>query len=228
MDERRYRDAEVRRILELATRSDTARPRGDTVAADGMTLADIESIALEVGVEPAAVQRAAASLDELADTPTRRSFGMPIEVDRTVPLPRVLTDDEWDGLVAELRRTFRARGKVAVNGSLREWWNGNLHACVEPAADGYRLRLGTRKSNAVVVNRIGAGSLVAGTFVLGASLLSGAPLDIAGPMVLGAAGTGAIFANLLRLPAWARERERQMKHIEAYVARLISPPTPAD
>lgn len=229
MNERRYRDAEVRRILELATRSDTGRPRTDAAAAaDGLTLAEIQSIALEVGVEPGAVERAASSLETRGDSAPRTSFGVPVEVARTVPLPRTPTDDEWERIVAELRRTFRARGKVTVQGNLREWSNGNLHACVEPAAEGYRLRLGTIKGDAAVFNRIGAGSLAAGVLVFGASAISGAPPEIAGPLVLGAAGSGVLVGNLLRLLPWARERARQMKHIAAYAAGLVGSGSPAE
>ncbi|CAN5827239.1 hypothetical protein BH23GEM5_BH23GEM5_23600 [soil metagenome] len=153
MTERRYDDSEIRKILELATRPEAVGPHPET-GADGLTLLDIQSIALEVGIAPEAVSRAATTLDVSA-TPARKSWGMPIEVARTVPLRRALTDHEWDQLVAELRATFRARGRVMVQGGLREWANGNLHACVEPTDDGYRLRLGTIKGNAAGRGRNG-------------------------------------------------------------------------
>ena len=79
---------------------------------------------------------------------------MPIAVGRTLPLPRPLTDREWGMLVTDLRETFGATGRVGEDGNARYWRNGNLHAFVEPAEGGYRLRLGTVKGNAIALNRI--------------------------------------------------------------------------
>ena len=223
MTERRYGDGEVRKILELATRPEAARPRPES-AVDGLTLSDIQGIAWKVGIAPEAVSRAATTLDAAA-TPTRKSWGMPVEVCRTVPLRRALTDHEWDQLVAELRATFGARGKVIVQGGLKEWANGNLHACVEPTGNGYRLRLGTIKGNAAGMNALGATGVAAGALVIGAGVLSGGSLEaVFGPILLATSGVGAVLANLVRLPRWAQQRERQMEHIEARIRTIMADP----
>jgi DNA-3-methyladenine glycosylase II len=41
----------------------------------------------------------------------------------------VLSDDQWDRLVVDLRETFNAAGIVGREGSLRQWRNGNLWGC---------------------------------------------------------------------------------------------------
>lgn len=220
MSDRRYGDGEVRKILELATRPEAARPARPGPEG-GLTLPEIQSIALEVGVQPDAVARAAAALDAAGAKP-RTSLGMPIEVGRTTSLPRGLTDAEWDRLVAELRATFRARGQVAVQGSLREWSNGNLHASIEPTDTGYRLRLGTFKSSAAGLNVLGATGVGAGAVVFAASALAGGAPDLAGPLVLALSGAAAFLANLVHLPRWAGERRRQMAAIEAKVLRMVT------
>ncbi|HSJ15055.1 MAG TPA: hypothetical protein VK939_11605 [Longimicrobiales bacterium] len=220
MSERRYREEELRRILELATRPEAAGPRPGTLP-DGLTLAEIQSIALEVGVTPDAVARAAAAMDMPAAGAPRTSLGMPVEVGRIIPLPRPLTDREWDRLVAELRTTFRARGRVIAQGGLREWSNGNLHASVEPTGNGYRLRMGTFKGDGPGINAVGAVVLAGGAAIMGATALAGAP-EVAGSVVLALCGAGAILSNLVRLPRWARQRDRQMKHIEAQVRSIIA------
>ncbi|HEX6309773.1 MAG TPA: hypothetical protein VFZ69_16485 [Longimicrobiales bacterium] len=107
MKDRRYREGEVRRIFELATRQPAPSPPA-AGSADGLTLADVQSIGLEVGLAPEVIAQAAAALDASPATP-RRSWGMPVELGRVVPLPRAMTDHEWDQLVAELRTTFRGR-----------------------------------------------------------------------------------------------------------------------
>lgn len=221
-EDRRYRDDEVRQIFGLAARGKIAEPPART-AADGLTLADIQEIGKEVGLEPTAVASAAASLDVRSDIlEPRKSLGMPIEVGRTIPLPRQLTDTEWDQLVVELRSTFGARGKVTSQGGLKEWSNGNLHACIEPAGSGYRLRLGTVKGNANVANALGAAGLTAGAIAVGALLLRGGPMEaVFGPAMMGVAGIGAFLFNMVRLPRWANQRDKQMEYIAGRIPSIV-------
>jgi hypothetical protein len=223
MSERRYTEAEVRRIIELATSQALTRPRSQP--AEGLTLTDVQSIGSEVGVDPVSIERAAATLDAGLGRPPRRSLGMPIEVGRVVPLPRAPTDAEWDQLVAELRSTFSARGQVTVQGGLREWRNGNLHASVEPGPAGYRLRLATVKGDAQGVNALGATGLVAGAAVFISMLASG---EIAGAMVVpaifGTAGISAFMANIFRLPRWIDQRTRQMEHVMDRAHAIVADP----
>ncbi len=219
-EQRRYTDEEVRTILERATRADHSDVRR-SASATGLTLPEIQSIASEVGIAPDVVARAAASIQNTRVTPPVSSWGMPIEVSRTVPLRRNLTDAEWDRLVAELRATFRARGRVSVLGGVREWSNGNLHAAIEPTDTGYQLRMGTVKGNAPALNAVGAGAVGAAAILAGATAISGAAPDLAGPLMLGLSGVGAFVVNLVRLPRWAGERSRQMAHMEEKVLGLV-------
>ncbi len=226
---RTYREDEVREIFALATDPRRAAPPS-VRDASGLTLAELQEIGREVGLEPAEVARAAAALDvRTPESPLRRSLGMPIEVGRVVPLPRAPTRTEWEQIVAELRTTFRARGKVSSEGGLREWANGNLHACIEPTGTGYRLRLGTLKTGARELNALGAAGVAAGTIAFGALAVSGGlPEAIFLPWMISATGVAAFLANLVRLPRWARERDRQMEHIAARVGSIVAGEPPAD
>jgi hypothetical protein len=223
--ERRYRQEEVRRIFELATTSATQSPLRP---ADGLTLDEIQEIAGEIGVEPAAVARAAAAVDSEAATRVRRLAGQPIGVARVIPLPRAPTDREWEQLVGELRTAFRARGRVVSQGGLREWSNGNLHACVEATDAGYQLRLGTVKGDATGLNAIGVTALLAGIATFGSLLMSGEPGQaMFVSSLFGAAGAGTLIANAVRLPRWARQRQDQMAHIAQRAAQIVSDTEPA-
>jgi hypothetical protein len=195
MSERRYRDEEVRRIFKLATTDKVANA-------------------------PDVVARAAAALDAGAPTSARKSLGMPVEVGTIVPLPRALTDREWEILVGEVRRVFRARGQVHSVGNSREWRNGNLHVVVEPAQTGYRLRLGTLKGDAAGINALGATGVIASLVTWGVHFVSNDPNVLVAP-VLFAAGVTAFAANRLRLPAWASMRETQFQEIVAKVRSMI-------
>lgn len=218
MSERRYTKDEVRKIFELAT-TPTEQP-ASTPEASGLTLAEVQGIGREVGLESALVARAAAALDA---KPLRRSLGLPIEVGRVVHLERNLTDHEWDQLVAELRSTFRAKGKISAHGGIREWRNGNLHAALEPTQSGYRLRLGTLKGDASGINALGATGLAAGVLTSAALWLSG---EMGDALLTGAfftaSGIAAFVTNALRLPRWANKREQQMEHIAARLAQMLN------
>ena len=226
MTERRYKESEVRKILELATRQPTGQ--ASPAASGDLTLAEIQSIGVEVGVEPDAVARAAASLESRNVRSRRRSLGMPIEVAHTVHLPRALSDDEWEQLVAELRSTFRARGNVRAHGNTREWWNGNLHICHEPTVGGFRLRMDTVKGDASGWNALGLTGLATAGIMVGSFLLSGEPqAAIFVPAVVGASGVGALVGNALRLPRWREQRRLQMQHIASRVAAMVRSTTGA-
>jgi hypothetical protein len=223
MTKRRYGDDEVREILSLAT---AGVPRDQSLPAesDGLTLDELQRIGQEAGIEPRRIAQAAERLDARGrPAPVRRSLGLPIGVSRVVELPRAPTDREWEQLIAEFRTTFGAHGRATTSGGLREWSQGNLHISIEPTERGEQLRLSTVKDDAVVLNGLG---LLLG----GLSLIFGAVVAAAGKpekalAVLGMFGGMALFAfgtNLIRLPRWARERERQMEAIAERAVKLLS------
>ena len=212
-DERRYQDDEVAQIFEVA--SAPATSRADAPSSQGMTLAELQAIGREVGIAPERIAEAASALVRSPPPlPRRTELGMPVSAGHIVELPRALTDREWALVVADLRETFGARGKESSQGDTRQWSNGNLHALVEPTRTGYRLRLGTVKGDALALNRMGGFGIAMGLFVgLGLSL-GGEPLAaLPGALALGGTGLGALVANALRLPRWARRREQQMKDV---------------
>ena len=220
--ERTYDDDEVREIFSAAASRELADPQAAS-ASQGLTLRELQAIGLAAGLDSVAVARAAADLEARAlRAPERTSLGMPIEVTRVVPLPRAPTAAEWEQLVGELRSTFGARGRAASDGGLREWANGNLHACVEPSGDGYRLRLGTVKGGARTLNAVGGINLLAGAGTLALALVTGnAPQEVIVPAAMAASGIAAFGANVLRLPRWADTRRRQMDFIAARIGAIM-------
>lgn len=225
MSERRYGDAEVREILSLATTSDTT-DQSLPAESGGLTLDDLQRIAQEVGIEPARIAHAAMTLDSRGrQAPVRRSLGMPIGVSRVVDLPRAPTDREWEQLIAEFRTTFATQGRSTTSGGLRDWSHGNLHISVEPTARGEQLRLSTLKDGAVALNGIGFFSIGMSVFMSAMAAVGGKPekaLPVFG--LLSGLSLLAFGANVLRLPRWARERERQMEMLAAHAVKLLSTP----
>jgi hypothetical protein len=225
MTQRRYGDDEVREIFSLAT---TGGPhdRALPVESGGLTLDELQRIGQEAGIEPVRVAQAAASLDARGRTPpVRRSFGLPIQVSRVVDLPRAPTDREWEQLIGTFRTTFGVPGHATISGGLRQWSHGNLHIGVEPTAQGEQLRLTTLKGDAEGLNALGL-VMAAMSVLLGAVIAAagqpGKSLVIVG--MFGLMALAAFGANLVRLPRWARERERQMEAIAEHAVKLLSAP----
>ncbi len=227
-DERRYKDDEVGDIFARATDVDGAGVPARS-AGEGLTLAELQEVGVEVGLSPDRVAAAASALDaRIRSVPRRTSLGAPVSVGRVVELPRAATDREWQILIADLRETFRAQGHVTTHGDTRVWANGHLHAFLEPTESGHRLRLGTQKGGSKEWNVAGATGLAIGLLLLVTSGLDaatfGATFEILIPGMMALGGGGMITGNFLRLRRWADKRERQMEHIADRARALLSAP----
>ena len=220
MAERRYNDKEIAAIFRAAAEEGPQSPQREVARDEGLTLAELQSIGTEVGISSEAVAQAARAVDVRLGAASRTFLGLRIGVARTVNLNRRLSDEEWERLVVQLREVFNARGRTRSDGSLRQWTNGNLQVLVEPTETGHRLRFWTTHGAARA--SIGAGLAVLGVTAIVA--LSGAIWGTLGDAASGialmaAAGVGMIASGALRLPRWARLRERQ---VEALAARITS------
>lgn len=223
MSDRRYSDDEVTEILRRATVPRPESPRA-LAAQDGMTLAQLEAIAREAGIEPERVVAAAREIDIPRDTP-KRAVGVPVSVSRSVELPRKISEAEWEFLVTRLRETFEASGKLEAHGSLRQWANGNLRVMLEPGINGHRVRFVSLHSG--IRARLIGGALAAGfgiVVTLAAATVSSdavaaafgtsGMVGILGALVLGSAQTSA--------RRWRDQRRTQFDALAAELERLTA------
>jgi len=223
MSDRRYSDDEVRRIIALAAEAEAA------AAAEPerpWSLGDIEKIGVEAGLAPMAVQAAALALERPEGNADARLFGLPVVVSRTVPLGRHLSDEDWDRLVAQLRETFAARGRVRVSGAQREWRVGNLRVTHEPAGSGAVLELRTRKGDARSWLQMGVILLLVALFAAVMATFGASPEREAGRLTVawfaGLGGVLMLLAGMLRLPPWARRRAQQFEALATYARRIAA------
>ena len=229
MTERRFSDAEAAQIFERATSGHALEA---TRAAEGMTLAELQSIGREVGIPAEQITRAALSLSLGEAKGTQRFLGMTTGVGHTVHLARKLTDEEWERFVAQVRETFNARGRMTSEGSLRQWSNGNLQVLLEPTETGHRVRFKTVKGAApgTVVGGLMAGA--AGLIGEVTAVLTGVAHDVGLVVsfgVLTAIGLGTVATTALRLPRWAGTRKAQMEELGAQVSAMaLKPPSASD
>jgi hypothetical protein len=228
MPDRRYSDKETAAIFRAATEGPHSPPQ-EAPHEDGLTLADLQAIGGEVGISPDAVARAAHDLERNRGVAARTFLGLPIGVSRTVNLNRRLSEEEWERLVVRLREVFNARGRMRSEGSLKQWTNGNLQVLLEPTESGHRLRF--RTTHGAARASMGAGLAVIGVSAVTAisSAVSGS-LGAASPGVtlLFLAGVGMIVSGALRLPRWARTRDRQMAALADQIAPPPELPPPPD
>lgn len=221
MPERRYSDDEVAEIFRRAT---VPRPgtRAPLASAEGMTLAQLEAIAVEAGIEASQIAVAARELDAPPAAP-RRAVGVPVSVSRSVELPRELSDREWEHLVTRLRETFDAAGKLEVHGTLKQWSNGNLRVMLEPGIRGHRVRFTTL--HAGVQARLVGGALVA-AFGLTTTVVAAFYSGDAGWAAFGSAGILGLLGALVATAAggaaarWRRERRSQFDALATELERL--------
>lgn len=236
--ERRFSEDEVAFILERAAAAETsaASDEVDNAAGEliretgdrstGMTLQQLTDVAREAGLSPEAVVRAAGAVERGDLVPTTRvtAYGLPIGVGRIVEFSRRVTDLEWERMVVALRETFQARGTMRQEGSLRSWNNGNLTAMLEPTATGHRLRLITRKGDAMGMISFGITmfSIAAVlTAVVAITTGRGAPIPWWSPGVFVGIGLAFVGPIAFRLPAWARTRAAQMEAFADNATRIL-------
>jgi hypothetical protein len=120
-DARRYTDREVRLILKAAVEiqqqsADAAQPSG------GLSLAELEQVAAEAGIDPAVIRRAAASLDAGApeDAPSRfLGASTEIVVERVVDAP--VDERDFEELLGVVRAHTRHLGEARTVGRLFGW-----------------------------------------------------------------------------------------------------------
>ncbi|MDZ4700522.1 MAG: hypothetical protein SH809_12515 [Rhodothermales bacterium] len=220
--DRRYTEEEIAAIFQEATRAQES-VKQKTAHQEGLTLEELQAIGAESGITPEFIARAAASLDHAGGSVIRETFlGVPVSVGHTIELPGPMSDLEWERLVVDLRETFEAQGKIRRDGALREWSNGNLRIAVEPMDAGWRLRMGTKKSDVKVGLVMGGMGLIPSmVFFLGwltgsmpaikdVGLLSAVSLLLVMSLI-------PIIMGFTTNPRWAKTRRRQMEEVAGRV-----------
>ena len=237
MSDRRYREREIREVFERAAR-DQEQAKAHA-AQEGLTLDEMQEIAASAGIAPEFVARAAQSVALGEPEQGRMSLGpVPRGVFRTEFLPGPPTDDLWNELVADLRRTFSAQGTVTETTRLREWRNGNLSVTLEPSGTGSRLHLRTRRDQ-----RLGAVGILTALalfplLVLALGTLTGnlSPDQVLALVAVGLSSTLGAAGVLASQRVWATTRERQMEAVaqrtlglsqESALPSMASPASPA-
>ncbi len=110
MSKRRYNEQEIGAILQRA--GEIQGGVGAETDQAGLTMEELQRVALEVGIQPQALAEAALEVES-------RESGISRVLDHTVD--GVITDEQWEDIVIRLRQYAGKAGTSTVQGSSREW-----------------------------------------------------------------------------------------------------------
>jgi hypothetical protein len=120
---RLYDEKEVARILERATELQSEGPAGAPGSRSGMSLEELESIAKEVGIDPAHLKRAARELDTRTpgDEVATDLLGGPLSLVLERTVAGEMDDSAFEQLVVEIQRHTDSHGLPGLMGKTLSW-----------------------------------------------------------------------------------------------------------
>ncbi len=219
MSERRYTDQEVTRLLQRA--ADLDRDGPPTAVARGLSLTDLQSIASEVGIDPAMVTRAATELSTRGPSRVGSALlGESPVVRRTAAVPAALDRSALGRLVEVIDEETPAQGTVGeALGSVR--WTSSTRflsrqVVLQPGDAETVVRVEERFTDRVrtIIHALPVTYGVGAGLAVGAEALGGAIPGVALALTGGLVGLGVGRA------IWNAVRRGSRRRVEALTARL--------
>jgi hypothetical protein len=218
---RRYTDEEVALILRKAAQFDAGSAAPE--AGDGLSLAEIERIAREVGIAPDMVARAAALLGTDAPSMAAKIFGGPAnfraEHEASGEIPR----ERYGDVVEVIRRVLDRPGRTSeVLGSL-EWKSvgetTQVTVVVRPTAGRTRVQVLADRGGSAVLAYLAPGfGAILGGLITGATFEPGLA---GGLLIMGTAvGAGFLAARTIWAAATRRFRRKFASLTDAVTAEV--------
>ena len=121
---RRYSDREVRRLLKYAAERQQSDEAGGSGGREGggMTLAALQEVAAEAGIEPRYVQLAAARIDSPEPTvPEHPLAGTALLILAERIVPGELQEEDYEQIVAEIQMATELAGDTTMIGRTLRW-----------------------------------------------------------------------------------------------------------
>ncbi len=234
-EKRRYSEKEIGKILKRASELQRAEPARPDPA--GLSLAELEEIAQEAGIDVANVRRAAAELGTRAGEGwDEKLLGAPLRFRVERLIPGELSADDLGGLVPVIQQAAGGVGQASVVGKTLTWSSKtssqarSLQVLVMPRDGETLVRLEERSDSL-------AGQLHGG-IVGGAGLGIGIPAGIGAgaataSVALGLGAGAAIVGGTYWVTRWifgrsTRDRERKLKLLLDQLSDLIGAATSQD
>jgi hypothetical protein len=223
--DRQYTDREVRLILKTAVELQQ-RADQNIAPGGGMSLAELQQVAAEAGIDPELVRRAAARVDGAASPAERNAFlGSPTQIVLEQVVNKATDPAEFDKFLEVVRATTHEVGEVSTVGRQFGWkgrLDGAATAVAVSASEGRTTFRVTIALDEVALGHFmlkGMGVGVGGGFVGGTalSMLLG-PLGFA--LGVGTLAAGYWWARNGFAHATQRYRVRARELIDALVKRV--------
>lgn len=242
MAERTYHEHEIAALLERAAERQAVAAR--RTQRPGLTLAELEQVAAEAGIDPAHLRAAAAELDDPGRPLVGRRSGTSAThnyVERWVP--GELTPEAWEDVVAELRHRYDSAlgssfgmsgyglSTTEQIGRTVEWrhvsmWGVETRVMVSPRDGQQRIRLSQRvgitgtPAEAAIYGFIPSvlGGLIAG------SLAGSLPVAFIAGLLLFLVVFGLVFYHDRK---WRGKKHRELEDLADMVAEALAQPEPA-
>ena len=222
--ERRYTDEEVGAILRQASEPGA---RNLPAERDGMTLAELQSIAAEVGIDPRAVEAAARRLESTALAPKGSPIvGTPLVHQHEIVLDVPVREAQYPALIEAIRRAMGRQGVASAGITGLEWRArdaaGGRYVSIRPDGDRTIIRLlGNYRDGAVAwfaVGGVGGGmSILVMLKTLGFLVPAGFLLPLG---LLPAAGAGYLTGRWLWKRRYRAEEREFADTLHAVTALL--------
>ena len=225
---RHYGDDEVRQLLEHATQLQQAGEPEDPE--EGVTLAELEAAAAEVGIRPRYIQRAAALLGNpgaKADSAISRWLG--VSPHRLIQ--GEIGDGDWNSLIVEIERivgrgtvkaTSRPAGSFVRACKTLRWLSADRRTWIYMTSSAGRTEIRVGDNRASTLGAALGGGL-GGVVIVS---MHGS-LGLGGAVVLGfllAVGTTVLFSGLgSRLMSPGLEHSEALESLVARVAGCVQP-----
>jgi hypothetical protein len=177
---RKYNDKEVGQILAKAAALQSGSSEISTP--EGVTLAELQRVADELGIDPKMIDRAATELDTLRQI-TASTQSNTVLLEQTVT--GELSEETWEDLVTKLRAFAGSAGKTETTPRKREWIGGgetqSLVFTVTTRQGQTHLKLMGDNSGASVVK--GMLGFVIGMFSTFGPLIANVKTGVFGPLL---------------------------------------------
>jgi hypothetical protein len=113
-----YKQEEISHILKRAAEMQGAEGEGPST---GLSLAELQQIAEDSGIDPKYVRLAVADFEEPPDSDKPNFWGGPLRFIQEREVEGEISAETWERMVMEIRRTFQESGSVQEWGRAYEW-----------------------------------------------------------------------------------------------------------
>ncbi len=202
-DARHFSDEEFALVLRKALELQDGGPRS-SLPSEGLSLEDMKSVAREVGLDPALVDRAVSLLPDHRLSKAERILGGPTRYRLECSGSRVLSKEDLARAIDVIRRETQHHGKVTSELDGVTWQKvgeaTEFHVSLSPRDGGTEVRLSVGRDTAALLTwffSVAGGMMLAG--------ITGGVLDpdtVAGGLAI--AGTGLAAGLTLARTLWTR------------------------